>query len=136
MTSISDNTKRRGRPKTTGKGTLVGVRMLPDDLALLDRFIAEQQPDMSRPEALRHAFREWMERGASLAHGATEAEMVASAVEVRSQAADAADEAMSGMDVTNEEKATRRGVLTDEPAVVAKARGKGRSHRGNPEGAN
>lgn len=33
--------------------------MPPDELALLDRFIAEQQPDMSRPEALRYAFRDW-----------------------------------------------------------------------------
>ncbi|WP_282568522.1 hypothetical protein [Bosea vaviloviae] len=26
---------------------------------MLDRFIAEQQPDMSRPEALRLAFKDW-----------------------------------------------------------------------------
>lgn len=37
------------------------VRMSVAELALLDRFIAEQQPDMTRPEALRHAFKEWME---------------------------------------------------------------------------
>jgi hypothetical protein len=35
------------------------VRMPPDELNLLDRFISEQQPDMSRPEALRFAFRDW-----------------------------------------------------------------------------
>jgi hypothetical protein len=49
---------KRG-PAPTGKGTLVGVRMPPDELAALDRFIAEQKPDMSRPEALRYAFRDW-----------------------------------------------------------------------------
>jgi hypothetical protein len=58
--SISDNTKPRGRPKTTGKGVLIGVRMSAAELELLDQFIAEQKPDMTRPEALRHAFREWL----------------------------------------------------------------------------
>ncbi|RXT18323.1 hypothetical protein B5U98_24000 [Bosea sp. Tri-39] len=57
-TSITDNKKPRGRPRT-GVGTLVGVRMSPDELALLDRFIAEMKPDLSRPEALRFAFRDW-----------------------------------------------------------------------------
>ena len=52
-------TKKRRGPKPTGKGTLVGVRLQPDDLALLDRFIAEERPDISRPEALRIAFRDW-----------------------------------------------------------------------------
>lgn len=57
---------------------------------------------------------------------ATEADMRASATDVRSKAADAADEAMSGMDATAEEKAGRRRELTDEPAVIGRARGKGR----------
>lgn len=52
--------------------------------------------------------------------------MTASAAEVRSQAADAADEAMSGMDATAAEKFDRRSELTDEPAVIARARGKAR----------
>lgn len=50
--------KKRG-PAPTGKGTLVGVRLQPDLLSVLDRFIAEQKPDMSRPEALRYAFKDW-----------------------------------------------------------------------------
>jgi hypothetical protein len=57
-TSIPDNKKSRGRPRT-GVGTLIGVRMPPNELALLDRFIAEVKPDLSRPEALRFAFRDW-----------------------------------------------------------------------------
>lgn len=117
--------KRRG-PAPTGKGTLVGVRLQPDLLSVLDRFICEQQPHMSRPEALRHAFMEWAERNPGLAYSSTEAEMAASASEVRSRAAGAADEAMSGMDATKQQKAERRGVLTDEPAVVEQARAKGR----------
>lgn len=46
--------KRRGRPVTTGTGTIVGVRMLDGPLAELDAWIAKQkEPDLSRPEAIR-----------------------------------------------------------------------------------
>jgi hypothetical protein len=46
--------KRRGRPVTTGKGMLIGVRLLDDPLAALDGWIAKQrEPDLSRPEAIR-----------------------------------------------------------------------------------
>lgn len=58
--SISDNTKKRGRPKTTGMGTLIGVRLLPGLLAPLDRWIAAQPQPMSRPEAIRYALRDWL----------------------------------------------------------------------------
>lgn len=58
--------------------------------------------------------------------GATEAEMNASADTVRSQAAAAVDEALIGSDATAVQKAQRRGALTDEPAVIERARGKGK----------
>ena len=59
--SIRDNTKRRGRPKTTGQGQLIGVRMLPGNLAPLDAWIADQpDPKPSRPEAIRHALTDWL----------------------------------------------------------------------------
>jgi hypothetical protein len=46
--------KRRGRPVTTGKGTLIGVRLLDEPLAALDAWIAKQKElDLSRPEAIR-----------------------------------------------------------------------------------
>ena len=51
--SIRDNTKKRGRPKTTGKGTLIGVRLLPAPMQQLDQWIASQPDTPSRPEALR-----------------------------------------------------------------------------------
>jgi len=60
---------------------------------------------------------------------ATKAEMQATADEVRSQAADAVDEALSGSNATAQQKAERRGELTDEPAVIRRARGKGRGTR-------
>lgn len=52
-TSISDNTKRRGRPRTTGTGTLVGVRLQPDTLAKIDEWRARRTPVPSRPEVIR-----------------------------------------------------------------------------------
>ena len=58
-TSIRDNTKRRGRPKTTGKCTLIGVRLLSPVLDPLDAWIADQpDPKPSRPEAIREALAE------------------------------------------------------------------------------
>jgi hypothetical protein len=46
--------KRRGRPATTGKGTLIGVRLLDEPLSTLDSWIAKRkEPDLSRPEAIR-----------------------------------------------------------------------------------
>src|SRR6202161_1091189 len=51
--SIRVSTKRRGRPKTTGKGELIGVRILPSLLKELDAWIGAQQTRPSRPEAIR-----------------------------------------------------------------------------------
>jgi transcriptional regulator with XRE-family HTH domain len=62
------------------------------------------------------------------------AEMIASAGAVRSRAADAADEAMSGMDATKDAKDDRRRALTDEPADVAHAKSR-LPRREDPEGA-
>ena len=43
----------------------------------------------------------------------------------RTGAADAVDRVLAEVDATKQEKAERRGALTDEPAVIGKARGKG-----------
>ena len=44
--------KRRG-PAPTGKGTLIGVRLQPSHLKELDAWIAQQNPPVTRPEAIR-----------------------------------------------------------------------------------
>jgi hypothetical protein len=44
--------KRRG-PTPTGKGELLGVRVLPPLIAKLDSWIAKQDDAPSRPEAIR-----------------------------------------------------------------------------------
>jgi hypothetical protein len=53
--SISVMTKKgRGRPVTTGKGTLIGVRLLDAPLADLDHWIEKHDdPHLTRPEAIR-----------------------------------------------------------------------------------
>jgi hypothetical protein len=52
--SIRVNPKRRGRPKTTGRGTLVGVRLHPPELTRLDDWAKQQEDKPSRPKALWH----------------------------------------------------------------------------------
>lgn len=44
--------KSRGRPKTTGTGTLLGVRLQPEALAKVDAW-AKKHEAPSRPEAIR-----------------------------------------------------------------------------------
>lgn len=52
--SISVNANKRGRPVTTGTGTVIGVRMLDEPLAAIDSWITTQgDPELSRPEAIR-----------------------------------------------------------------------------------
>lgn len=51
MPSIDDTRKSRGRPKVGA--TQLAVRVPPTLLSALDQFIAEEQPGISRPEALR-----------------------------------------------------------------------------------
>jgi len=45
--------KKRRRPPQIGKGTLIGVRIQPDDLATLDSWIIDDGRHLSRPQAIR-----------------------------------------------------------------------------------
>ena len=51
-------TKKRRGPAPTGVGTLIGVRLQPDQLAALDAWIAGQVSPPSRPEGIRLILRE------------------------------------------------------------------------------
>jgi hypothetical protein len=52
--SIRDIAKRAGRPKTTGPGTGVLVKMHDPQLDAIDTWIAKQhESDLTRPEAIR-----------------------------------------------------------------------------------
>jgi hypothetical protein len=48
-----DKTQRRRGPPDTGGGTLIGVRIQPEELELLDRWRAGQADKPGRPEAIR-----------------------------------------------------------------------------------
>jgi hypothetical protein len=60
QSSVSDNKKKIGRP-ATGVGTLIGVRLNPDDLAALDAWIEAQDEWPSRPEAVRILMRKGLQ---------------------------------------------------------------------------
>src|SRR5690348_8742882 len=53
MSRQSVITRKKRGPPATGKGELVGVRIQPNLMQALDRWIAAQQPTASRPEAIR-----------------------------------------------------------------------------------
>lgn len=55
MSAASSDNRSLKRPGQSG--TLVGVRLQPDDLELLDLWIVANDPDMSRPEAMRQILR-------------------------------------------------------------------------------
>ena len=53
--------KGRGRPKTTGAGTPVMVRIQPPMLDALDEWISKQEGRKpTRPEAVRKALSDWL----------------------------------------------------------------------------
>jgi hypothetical protein len=61
--SIRGATNKLGRPKTTGKGESVNLRLLPQLMGALDAHIAAQpEPRPSRPEAIRRLLAEALDR--------------------------------------------------------------------------
>jgi hypothetical protein len=50
---IKKSRPKRGRPKTTGSGQPMVVRMHARQIAAIDAWIAAQDEDLSRPEAIR-----------------------------------------------------------------------------------
>lgn len=51
--SIHRSSQKRRGPSPTGKGTLIGVRLQPSQLAALDAWIGKQEKPYTRPEAIR-----------------------------------------------------------------------------------
>jgi hypothetical protein len=45
--------KSRGRPRTTGTGTLIGIRFQEPSLDRIDQWAAAQDDEPGRPEAIR-----------------------------------------------------------------------------------
>ena len=53
MVSINAGKNKRGRPKTTGTGVQIGVRLHPIQLVALDHWIEDQPEPMTRAKAIR-----------------------------------------------------------------------------------
>jgi hypothetical protein len=51
--SLLSQFRKKPGPPPTGKGTLIGVRLQPPELARVDVWIAAQDDAPSRPEAIR-----------------------------------------------------------------------------------
>ena len=55
--------KKRGRPVTTGKGTLVGIRCHKEFLGRVDAWRAGQEGELSRPAAIHRLAELWLDAG-------------------------------------------------------------------------
>jgi|SRR5581483_4446056 len=104
--------KKRGRPVTTGKGTLIGVRLLDAPLASLDDWIHQQrEADLSRPEAIRRL----VEIGLTVKTKAKPKQMpIERATRARELAAKAIEK-VSDPSASSEERMRRRRRLTRGP---------------------
>jgi hypothetical protein len=51
--SVSTKNRKRGRPATTGKGTLIGIRWHEPLLGMIEAWAARQQDKPERSEAIR-----------------------------------------------------------------------------------
>ena len=51
--TVQPQSPRKPGPPPTGKGTPIQVRLQPDQLAALDRWIAENDATLTRPAAIR-----------------------------------------------------------------------------------
>jgi hypothetical protein len=61
--SIVDIAKSRGRPKTTGPGIGVLVKMHEPQIDAIDAWIAKQKPEPTRPEAIRRLVEIGLKKG-------------------------------------------------------------------------
>ena len=116
--SISVNANKRGRPVTTGTGTIVGVRMLDRPLAALDAWIAKQkEPELSRPEAIRRL----VELGLKVKTPARPISKLGRRLRARELATKAIEEIIDPA-APPEEQAQRRRQLTKGPTEFREAR--------------
>jgi hypothetical protein len=66
--NVNTKSKKIGRPVTTGKGELIGVRLLPDLLGAVDQHQAAVGAE-SRPEAIRQILTSFLTKKGYLARG-------------------------------------------------------------------
>jgi len=66
--SIPATTKKRGRPKTTGKGAQVQLRLHSPLLSAIDAYLSALPDAPSRPEAIRRILTEALSAKGYLPH--------------------------------------------------------------------
>ena len=115
--SIQVNPKKRGRPKTTGRGQLIGIRLHKPLLTALDAWIADQESSPSRPEAIRRVLEQALPT-ASLSRLAKSGSR-RKAAELAGQAIDS----LGDQTTTDEERARRKRRLIKGPREFREVRG-------------
>jgi hypothetical protein len=115
--SIQVNPKKRGRPKTTGRGQLIGIRLHKPLLTALDAWIADQESSPSRPEAIRRVLEQALPT-ASLS-GPAKSGSRRKAAELAGQAIDS----LGDQTTTDEERARRKRRLIKGPREFREVRG-------------
>ena len=110
--------KKRGRPVTTGKGTLIGVRLQAGLLSLVDRWRRQQTDLPGRPEAIRRLVESGL-AGGSTAPRRRNKESKRKAAELAGREIDR----LGDRGLTGEEKATRKRRLIKGPREFRDMRG-------------
>jgi hypothetical protein len=112
---ISDNRKKRvGRPPVGA--ILIGVRVTPAHLAMLDGWIKEHAPEMSRPQAIRRL----VDLGLTVKHKRKQAP-AAGAARAKELAAKAIDKMSDGR-ASPDDQAHRKRRLLKGPEEFREAR--------------
>jgi hypothetical protein len=124
--TLSDNRKKRiGRPPVGA--ILIGVRVPPADVAVLDAWIKKSEPGLSRPEAIRRL----VELGLTVRTKPKQAP-AARAARAKELAANAIDK-MSDPAAHPEEHAQRRRRLTKGPEEFREVRVDRHKAKGSPK---
>ncbi len=69
ITKMEKIARKKPGPKATGKGELIGVRLLPELMTPLDGWIAQQDDAPSRPEAMRRILTGYFKRRGDMPKG-------------------------------------------------------------------
>jgi len=103
-------TKKRRGPPPTGIGTLIGVRMQPNELTALDAWISSHDAKLTRPQAIRRLVELGMKAKPARATGKQGHRLRAQELATK------AIEKMSDPSALPEERAQRRRQLTKGPS--------------------
>jgi hypothetical protein len=112
--------RKRGRPKTTGRGEGILVRLQPDLLNALDQWIADQPtPKPSRPDAVRKALADWLLGLGMLPIELTSNDQITKSAAMAGRTLDA----LADQSASSEDRATRKRRLVKGPKELRDLQG-------------